>query len=440
MAVLFVRMGLAVLGLLIVVPASYATKIQRIASPGGIEAWLVEDYTVPMVAMNFAFTGGSSQDPEAKPGVANMLSGLLDEGAGDLDSKAFQAALDDRSIRMGFDAGRDNFFGSLTTLAEESDEAFRLLALAVQKPRFDDEPVGRIRAQIDSNIKSNSKDPETIAMLAMCATAFPNHPYGRPVDGTEATLATIAATDLEAYRQRVFARDTLKVAIVGAIAPQAASAMLDRVFGPLPAKATLTPIPDQAPAGGFVEIDLPNPQSIIRFGGPGLKRSDPDFMAAYLVNHVLGGGSFSSRLYTEIREKRGLAYSISTTLVPMSHAGAVAGGTATRADRADETLGLIKAQLAKFAAEGPTAEELAKAKSYLIGSYALRFDSSGKIARQLLAIMLDNLGIDYVDKRNEQIANISLADAKRVAKRLFETGANTIVVVGPRKPEAASKS
>lgn len=431
MPLIVARLGLALLGLVLIVPASYAAKIERIVSPGGVVAWLVEDNAVPVIAINFAFTGGAAQDPAGKPGVANMLSGLLDEGAGDLDSKAYQARLDDLALSLSFDSGRDDFFGSMKTLAENRDAAFDMLALALQSPRFDKEPVERIRAQIESGIKRSADDPEMVAMEAMCASAFPNHPYGQPVDGTEASVQAISADDLKTYRTRIFARDNLKVAIVGAIDPKEAGAMLDRAFGGLQAKAQLAPLPKVEPHAAVVNIDMPNPQTVIRFGGPGIPRHDPDFMAGYLVNHIIGGGTFSSRLYEEVREKRGLAYTISTTVVPLDSASAFAGGTATRSDRADETVGIIRAEIAKMAKDGPTEAELAKAKSYLIGSYALRFDSSTKIARQILGIQLDGLPIDYVEKRNEIIASITIDDARRAAKRLLADGTDLIVRVGP---------
>lgn len=430
---LLARLGLAFVGLMVIVPASYAMEIQRVVSPGGIEAWLVEDYAVPIVAVNFAFAGGIAQDPADKPGLANMLSGLLDEGAGDMDSKAFQAKLDELSIGMSFDAGRDDFFGTLKTLAENKDQAFSMLALAVQKPRFDAEPLERTRAQIKISINEAKKDPDSVASATIRATAYPGHPYGQPPEGTVESIASITAKDLETYRARVFARDNLKIAVVGAIDPKTVGAMLDQVFGPLPAKGNLVDIPDTVPQSGHVDIDMPNPQTVISFGGPGPRRSDPDFMAAFVANHILGGGTFSSRLYEEVRERRGLAYSVGTMLLPFRHSAGVAGNTATRADRADETVALIKSEMSRLAKDGPTAEELAKAKSFLVGSYALRFDSSSKIARQLLGIELDGLGMDYIDKRNDLVQAVTLEDVKRASEKYFTTGTNLIVRVGPHE-------
>lgn len=433
MANLLARLGLAFVGLVMIVPASYAMEIQRVVSPGGIEAWLVEDYAVPIVAVNFSFAGGTSQDPADRPGLANMLSGLLDEGAGDLDSKAFQAKLDDLSIGLSFDSGRDDFFGTLKTLAENKDEAFSMLASAVQNPRFDAEPVERIRAQIVVSINEAKKDPDSVASATIRAMAYPGHPYAQPPEGTVESIGAVSVADLKGYRERIFARDHLKVAVVGAIDAKSVGAMLDQVFGPLPAKANLTEIPDTVPKGGTAEIDMPNPQTVINFGGPGPARNAPDFMAAFVANHILGGGTFSSRLYEEVRERRGLAYSVGTTLLPFRHSAAVSGSTATRADRADETVELIKSEMSRLAKDGPTEEELAKAKSFLIGSYALRFDSSSKIARQLLGIQLDDLGIDYIDKRNDMVKAVTLDEVKRASQKYFSTGTDLIIRVGPHE-------
>ena len=409
-----------------------ATEIQRVVSPHGIEAWLVEDDTVPLVALSFAFAGGAAQDPAGRPGVANMVSGLLDEGAGDLDSQAFQGALDNSSIELSFDAGRDAFYGSVRTLLDDRDQAARLLKLALTKPRFDHEPVERIRAQVLAGIRSSARDPDNVASDALMAAAFPNHPYGRPVEGTPDSVAAVTVDDLKAYFAKTIARDNLKIAVVGAIDARRLGDLLDAVFGDLPAKAELRPVAETAPAApGAVDVTMAIPQTIIQFASKGLKRNDPDFVTASVADYILGGGSFASRLYDQVREKRGLAYSVSLGLQPMDHAGAIIGSTSTRADQAGSVVSLVKSEMDRFAADGPTAEELAKAKSYLIGSYALRFNTSTKIANQLLSIELNDLGIDYIDRRNALIAGVGLDDIRRVAKRLFGGSDLIVVRVGP---------
>lgn len=426
----------ALAAVLLFAPSLLATEagamdIQRVISPKGVEAWLVQEDAVPLIAMKFAFIGGAAQDPAGKGGLANLMSGLLDEGAGDLDSQAFQAALAADSISLSFDAGHDAFFGSMKTLVENRDKAVSLLRLALTSPHFDSEPVERIRAQIVSGLKSNESDPESVAGNALMAAAFPGHPYGRPTEGTLDSLAAITIDDLRTFHARTIARDNLRVAVVGAIDAATLAPLLDEIFGGLPVKANLMGIPDTAPAGGApVDIAMAIPQTVIQAVGKGLKRSNPDYIAAALAGYILGGGSFSSRLYTEVREKRGLAYSVYLGLSAFDHAGAVFIGTSTRADQAANVVALINSEVKRFAEEGPTEKELADAKSYLIGSYPLRFDNSSEIASNLLGIQLDNLGIDYVDKRNDLIAAVTIDDVRRVARQLFADGDRIVVSVG----------
>jgi zinc protease len=249
--------------------------------------------------------------------------------------------------------------------------------------------------------------------------------------GTLESVPRIGAADLKAYTRRVFARSSLKIAIVGDIDAATAGTLIDKAFGALPDKPELAPVPAASPRGlgRRIVVDLDVPQAVVMFGGEGIARADSDFFAAFLVNHILGGGSLSSRLYHEVREKRGLAYGIWTGLVPLGHAAVITGSTATRSDRTADTLDIIEHEVRRLAETGPTAEELAKTKSFLKGSYALNFDTSSKIAAQLVQIQLDNLGIDYINKRNGMIEAVTLADVQRVAKRLFD-GKMLVTVVG----------
>lgn len=422
------------------IPANAATKIQRLISPGGIEAWFVQDATVPLVAMNFAFSGGSAQDPVGRPGVGSMMSEMLDEGAGDLDSKTFQERLERRAITMNFSLTRDHFRGSMRTLKENGPEAFDLLRLALTATRFDAEPLERVRAQMLSSLRRESTTPSSIASRRFWEQAFGKHPYAQPENGTPESVPAIQSSDLKEYAKRVLARDTLKVAVVGDIDAASLGKLLDETFGKLPAKASLTPVPDvevtKPPAQSTETLDVP--QTSVMFGGPGIRRDDPDFMAAFIVNHILAGGTLSSRLYKEVREKRGLVYSISESLIWMKNAALFAGGTATRADKATETLDTISAEIARMANEGPTQQELDEAKSYLKGSQMLALDTSSKIANALVQYQLDNLGIDYIDKRNSIVDAVTLDDAKRVAKRIWGQGLLSVSV--GRAPVASAGS
>ena len=414
--------------------AAKATTIQRVVSPGGIEAWLVQDPSVPLIAFDFSFRGGANQDPVDKPGVATMATSLLDEGAGDLDSKSFHERVETKAIQLGFSVNRDQTSGSVRTLSANQDEAFELLRLAVTSPHFDAVDMERIRDQVLSGLRRETTSPNDVASRRWWSTAFPGHAYGRPVRGTLESIPTITVADLRDYMRRVFARDTLKIAIVGDIDAATAGKFIDKVFGSLPAKADLSDVPVMLPQGlgQKISIDLDVPQSVLILGGLGIARSDPDFMAAFVVNHVLGGGSFSSRLYREVREVRGLAYSVFSTLVPLEHAALFMTGTATRADRTGQTLDVLQSEIRRLAEEGPTEEELAKSKSFLTGSYALSFDTSSKIAAQLVQIQREGLGIDYIDKRNSLVQAVTMADVKRVARRLLDAGMLVTVVGRPQ--------
>jgi zinc protease len=435
----FLSAVVSVAAVLMTPPAADATTIERIVSPGGIEAWLVQEPSVPLIALDFAFRGGADQDPVDKPGVASMATSLLDEGAGEYDSKTFHERIEAKAIQLGFSAGRDHAAGSLRTLSANQDEAVELLRLALTAARFDASDVERIREQTLSGLRRETTSPNEIASKRWWSTAFPGHPYGRPVRGSIQSVPTINVSDLKDYMRRVFARDTLKIAIVGDIDAAAAGKLIDKAFGDLPAKGNLVAVPVVAPQGlgQKIAIDLDVPQSVLMLGGVGIPRHDPDFMAAFVVNHVLGGGSFSSRLYREVREVRGLAYSVFSTLIPLDHASLFMTGTATRGDRAVETLEVLESEIHRLAESGPTEDELTKAKSFLTGSFGLRFDTSGKIAEQLVQLQLDDLGIDYIDKRNSLVEAVTMADVKRVAKRLLD-GGMLITVVG-RPPVTAAK-
>jgi zinc protease len=414
-------------------PAAHATRIERVVSPGGIEAWVVHEPS-PLIALEFAFIGGSEQDPPDKPGVAYLAASVWDDGAGELDAKAFHSKLEDKSIGLSFNAGRDHVRGSLRTLTVNRDAAFEYLRLALTAPRFDTDAVERARGQLVSRLQRATTSPNDIASRTWWQAAFPDHPYGRPVTGTPESVARISIDDLKSYTRRVLARGKLKIAIVGDIDAADVGALLDRTFGALPAEPELTPVPDvlMQGLGRRIVVPMEVPQAVVTFGTRGIARSDPDFMAAYIVNHILGGGAFSSRLYQEVREKRGLAYGVSDSLTWFDHTAVLVGGTATRSAVTGEAIGIIEQEIRRLADTGPVEQEVADAKSYLEGSYALGLDTSAKVAGQLVQMQLDHLGIDYIDRRSGMIEAVTLADTKRVAKRLLEKGLLVTVVGEPQ--------
>ncbi|WP_319530105.1 pitrilysin family protein [uncultured Cohaesibacter sp.] len=414
-----------------------ATEVQRVVSDKGIVAWLVEDHTVPIITMDFSFSGGTAQDPEGREGAVTMLTSLLDEGAADMDSAAFQTALEDNAIKLSFEATKDRFYGSLLTLSPNRDLALDLLAKAVQSPRFDAAPVERMRAIWLGSVKRKERDPNTILSKSFRQAAFPDHAYSREADGSVETLSSVTADDIKSVYGKIFSRDDLIIGVVGAIDAESLKPLLDKVFAPLPESGDLKPIEDvELTKTGTINIPFAAPQTSIRFAAPGIDRHDKDFYAAYLVNHILGGGSFSSRLYEEIREKRGLAYGVYSHLATYDHVNLFVGGMQTRTENTEQALLLVKQEIARMGKEGPTAEELEAAKKYLIGSYPLRFDSSSKISRQLVALQETDLGIDYFDNRNSYIEAVTLEDAKRVAKRILDPSKLFLVTVGEEMKHA----
>jgi len=407
-------------------------NIQEVKSKKGVTAWLVEDHSIPLVAIRFVFDGGTAQDPAGKEGLVNLMTGLFDEGAGDLDSDAFQQKLDGAGAEMSFQASSDGTYGSMRMLSQEKDEAFGLLRLAVNSPRFDQAPIDRIRAQILSGILANERDPNTIGQQRWLRAIYGEHPYGRSDQGTRESLAGITAQDIKAFHKASFARGGLHVAVVGDIDAATLSDKLDEVFGALPAKQALASVGDVMPKlGQQLEVNYDLPQTSLQLAWPGVKRSDPDFFAAVLMNEILGGSPFTSRLFAEVREKRGLAYGVSADLMDHEHSNALIVTTATRSDRAAETLSIVRQVVKDMAENGPTEEELEATKKYMIGAYAINnLNSSSSIAATLVEIQIDNLGIDYIKRRASLINAVTLEDVKAAARKLL-SAEPAVMVIGP---------
>ncbi len=422
------------------VSPAFAVTVKEVKSPRGLTAYLSEDHTSPVIAISFGFKGGTALDPEAKLGLSNLAASTLDEGAGDLDSFAFQSALEDRAITLRYSASDDAISGTLVTTAPNAAKAFELLHLSLTRPRFDAEPLERMRRQILVGIASRTENPNFVARQKLYQTMFGAHPYARDDDGTAATVKAISADDLRAWVKSRFGRDRLIIAASGDITAADLGKAMDMIFAELPATTGLNVM--LAPAtvaakGQTVRVEKNLPQSVIYLGQKGLKRTDPDWYAATLVDYVLGGGSFSSRLMDEVREKRGLAYGVSTALAPYDAGAAMICSVATRADQAETSLALIRSEWKKIRDEGPTETELQGAKDYMIGAWPMRFTSTRAIADMLYAVQRDHLGIDYIDKRNSMLEAVTLDQAKRVARTLYDPDGLSVVVVGPTVKGAA---
>lgn len=434
-------MRLALLALLFLVsiptvsrPAG-AVEAQRVVSASGLVAWFVPDPTIPVVAVEVSFAGGASYDPIGKEGLAAMATDLLTDGAGPYDAQAFAGRLEDASINLDLNAGSDFIRGGFRAPSSKAAEAFRLLGLALTEPRFEAGDIERVRQQRLSGLTREDRDPRTLASRAWYAVAYPEHPYGRPSRGTQKSIAAVTRDDLVVFAKTRIARDNLRIGVVGDIDVATVARLLDETFGGLPATtvpASVKSVPPAA-AGDVLVIERPVPQSVVQFGQPGIARSDPDFMAAFLLNQIVGGGSLGSRLMTEIREKRGLTYGIYTYLATPKSSGLWMGSVSADNTKVAEVVRLVREFWQRLKDEGVTAAELDDAKRYMTGSYARGFATSRGIAGQLVGWQEEDLGIDYFQRRNALIEAVTLADVNRVAKRLVEPDKMMFVVVG--KPE-----
>jgi zinc protease len=409
-----------------------AIEIEWVTSATGIEAWLVRDHKNPIINLKFSIKGGAGLDPIGKEGLAGMTAALLDEGAGPYDSKAFHEKLDDFSIELSFRSSLDGFSGHLRTLSENREQAFELMRLSLTSPHFAKVDVERIRGQIEAGLARKAEEPNYLANRALMPAMFGSDNYARESEGTLESIKRIAATDLKSFLSSQLTRKDLIIGVVGDITPGELAALIDKTFGWLPGTSKREPMNDveASAAGGLKVIRRPMPQSVVLFAQPGIKRNDPDWYAAHVMNYILGGGGFVSRLMTEVREKRGLAYSVHSYLAPYDRSGLIYGNVATENARVAQSLAIIREEWRRMRDEMISEKELADAKTYLTGSFPLQFTNTEAIAGLLLSLQKDNLGIDFLSRRSGLIEAVTREDISRVAKRLLDPAKLSVVVVG----------
>jgi len=420
-------------------PAQAEVNIQEVTSPGGLTAWLVEEHSIPFVALELRFRGGTSLDAPGKRGAVNLMSGLIEEGAGDLDATAFAEARDALAASYRFDAGDDVVSVSAKFLTENRDAAVALLKTALTEPRFDEDAVERVRGQVLSHLKSRARDPQALASAEFDRLSYGDHPYGSHSGGTPESVAALSRDDIVDAFARTVARDRVVISAVGDISAEEFGALLDELLRDLPAAGA--PLPgdvDFAAGGGLTVVPFDTPQSVAYFGQPGISINDPDFFAAFILNTILGGGGFNNRLFDEVREKRGLTYGIRTYLSDPDYSNSIVGSVASVNSSMAETIAVVRAEWKKMANVGITLEELDAAKTYLTGAYPLRFDGNGPIARILVGMQLDRHAPDYIKTRNAKIEAVTLEQANRVAEELFRPGDLRVVVAG--QPEGVESS
>ena len=415
-------------------PMRAEIAIQEVTSPGGISAWLVEDHNIPFVALELRFRGGTSLDVTNRRGAINLMVGLLEEGTGDLDARGFATARDELAASFDYSAYDDAISVSARFLTETQNEAMVLLKGSLVAPNFTEVAINRVRAQVVAGLTSDTKDPDTIVSLRFDALAFGDHPYGSGSDGTIESVSALTRDDLNAAHLGTLTRDRVYVAAVGDISADQLTALLDRLLSELPDSGRALPSKvDYGLEGGTTVVDFDTPQSVAIFGQRGIERDHPDFFAAYLVNQILGGGSFESRLMEEVREKRGLTYGVYSYLLPKDFSNLYIGRVASANNRIAEAIAVIRAEWARMANSGVTQDELRRAKTYLTGSYPLRFDGNGPIANIMVGMQMQGLPVAYITSRNDKINAVTLEDANRVAQQLLDPEGLHFVVVG--RPE-----
>ncbi|GGA94807.1 peptidase M16 [Allosediminivita pacifica] len=411
--------------------AQAATDIQTVESENGFTAWLAEEHSIPFVALELRFRGGASLDEEGKRGATNLMVGLLEEGSGDMDARGFAAAAESIAANFSYDVGDDAVAVSARFLTETRDEAVDLLRQSLVEPTFSETALERVRAQVLSSIRSDVTDPDTLAAESFAKAAFGDHPYGSPYIGSLESVAALTREDMQTALHNAIAQDRVYVSAAGDITPEELSQLMDDLLSDLP--ETGAPMPEDVDVqmqGGETVVPFDTPQSTVVFGHEGIARDDPDFFAAYVMNHILGGGGFEARLMQEVREKRGLTYGVYSYLVPKDHGPVYMGRVASANDRVGEAVQVIRDEWARMAEEGVTEEELERAKTYLTGAYPLRFDSNAAIAGILVGMQLDGLDPEYVLTRNDKVEALTVEDINRVAKRLLKPEALHFAIVG----------
>lgn len=427
----------ALIALVLAAPAWADVDIQEVTTPSGITAWLVEDHSIPFGALEVRFRGGTTLDAPGKRGAVYLMTALLEEGAGDMDAREFARSVEALAASYKYRAREDYVSISSRFLTENREEALALLRASIHDPQFDPEAIERVRAQIVSGRLSDAKDPNTIARETMSKLTFGDHPYGSSGQGTVESVSALTRDDMFEAHRGVFARDRIIVSAVGDITPEELSTMVDALFADLPeAGASIPAEVDVQLTGGVTVVDFVTPQSVAVFGQRGIDRDDDDFFAAYVLNHLLGGGSFESRLMDEVREKRGLTYGVYTYLSPRDLSAVYLGGVSSANDRIAEAIDVIRSEWARAATDGATAEEVESAKTYLTGEYPLRFDGNVQIARIMAGMQLEGLPIDYIATRNDKVEAVTLEDVNRVAGELLDPEGLHFVVVG--QPEGLS--
>jgi len=416
--------------------------IQNWQSASGAKVLFVENHDIPMLDVAVSVPAGSSFDTTEKSGVAGMTHHLLDKGTAGLSEDDISRGMADIGAQFGGSFDQDRASVSLRTLssAAERDQALNIMARVLQQPAFPDAILTREKVRLISALKEAETQPESIADKAFQKVVYGAHPYALPVSGEVVSVDKITAQDLRDFYAAHYNANRAVVAIMGDVTRVQAEAIAEQLTAHLPVsdgRIALPAVTMQIPA---IEQRVAHPasQSHILIGAPGMSRSDPDYFPLYVGNYILGGGGFVSRLMNEVREKRGLAYSVYSYFMPLKQPGAFQIGLQTKKEQADEALKLVRNTLAEFIAQGPTEKELRAARQNLVGGFALRIDSNRKILDYLSIIGFYDLPLTYLDDFTAHVERVTVAQIRDAFARHIHPQAMVTVIVGA--PEAKAES
>lgn len=405
--------------------------IQQFTTPGGVSVWLVEEPSIPILSLRMAWKAGETNDPEGLEGLTNAMVYHMNEGAGELDAQAFFKGMEELNMSFSCGASNESTYCNASMLTDNADASFDMIALAFAEPRFDDGPFERFKREQEVSLQTRETNPQYLASRARAAALYPDHAYAR--DTSAESLAALTQDAMRAQKDKLMVQDGMLVTAVGAMSPEELAPLIDKAVSGLPQTSETVETSDvvlAAPATAPVVIELPQPQSLVTFAAPAMTREDPDFYTAVVLNYTFGGGGFESRLMKDLRVAKGLTYGIYTQVSSQDKIQLWSGGGQTKNESAGDFIAGIKENMAAMVAEGMTEEELSAAKAYLTGSYPLGFDSNAKIAARMMGVRLDELPVDFFDKRNAMVEAVTLEDVNRIAAEYLSPENFTFIVVG----------
>lgn len=412
--------------------AHAAVKIQHWVAKSGARVYFVESRQLPIVDVQVSFSAGSAYDPAPKSGLAGLTRGLLDAGAGDMDEEKIASRLADTGAQLGGSTDLDRSSVSLRTLSSKAERtaALDLLRDILQRPAFPADVFAREKGRTIASIKEQDTQADSIASKRFYAALYPGHPYGN--NATAESVGAIERDDVVRFYRDFYSASRSSVAIVGDITRVEAESIAESLTGSLPKGEGGAAIPEvKLPQRGTVNVAHPASQSHIFLGVPGLKRQDPDYFPLLVGNYVLGGGGFVSRLVTEVREKRGYAYNAYSYFLPNKELGPFEIGLQTKREQAEDALKVVDATLQAFLTQGPTEDELKRAKQNIVDGFALRIDSNKKLLEYVSMIGFYGLGLDYLEDYPKQVAKVTAGQIRDAfARRIRPENMVTVIVAG----------